>query len=130
MDTTSIIAEIDAEIERLQKAHMLLSSIDRDSPPAKKTAKRRRMSTAARKSIADAQKKRWAKVRAAKKAAKTAPPRKQQRRSQPKSPRPKNQPAKQLRTGPGQETSDTEARGTTCQLIGRVCVRVAGSAGI
>jgi len=28
MDTTSIIAEIDAEIERLQKAHVLLSSLE------------------------------------------------------------------------------------------------------
>jgi hypothetical protein len=86
MDTTSIIAEIDAEIERLQKAHMLLSSIDRDSPPAKKTAKRRRMSTAARKSIADAQKKRWAKVRAAKKAAKTAPTKKAAKKKPAKKP--------------------------------------------
>jgi len=76
MDTNSIIAAIDAELERLQKARVLLSSIDRAAPPTKKIAKRRRLSAKARKAIADAQRKRWAAVRAAKKPAKTAPAKK------------------------------------------------------
>lgn len=68
MPTTSIIAAIDAEVERLQKARVLLSSIDRAAaPPTKRIAKRRKLSAAARKRIGDAQRKRWA---AAKKAAK------------------------------------------------------------
>jgi len=62
------MAEIDAEIERLQNARGLLSSLDgavKKAPaPAKKVAKRRKLSAKARKAIADAQIKRWAKVKA------------------------------------------------------------------
>lgn len=76
MDTNSIIAAIDAELERLQKARVLLSSINRAAPPTEKPASRRKLGAKARKAIADAQRKRWAKVRAAKKPAKTAPTKK------------------------------------------------------
>ena len=72
MDMTSIIAEIDAEIEKLQKARALLSNLDgvvKETPaPVKAVTKRRRLSPKARKAIADAQRKRWAAVKSAKKA--------------------------------------------------------------
>jgi len=94
MDTNSIIAAIDAELERLQKARGLLSSIDRVAPPTKKTAKRRRLSAKARKAIADAQRKRWAKVRAAKKPTKTAPAKKAAKKAAPAKKRVKKAPSK------------------------------------
>jgi hypothetical protein len=65
MDTNSIIAEIDAEIERLQKARVILSSIDTAAAPVKKGPKRRKLNAKARKKIAAAQRKRWAAVRKA-----------------------------------------------------------------
>ena len=88
MGIDSIIVEIDAEIERLQEARMLLSSLDgamKEAPaPARKVARRRRLSASARKHIADVQRKRWAAVRAekvkraapAKKVSRTAPAKK------------------------------------------------------
>lgn len=73
MPITSIITEIDAEIERLQKARGLLSSIGespKESPAPAKIPAKRKLSAAARERIAAAQRKRWA---AAKKAVKTTP---------------------------------------------------------
>jgi hypothetical protein len=97
MSSNSIIAAIDFEIDRLQEARALLSSLDGGkgkaavpnktrtrrrlsaaarrkiaAAPAKKRA-RRKLSAAARKRIAAAQKKRWAATRAATKSAKAAP---------------------------------------------------------
>jgi hypothetical protein len=64
METRQIIAELDKEITLLQTVRALLSG---SSNKARVTSKRRTLSPEARKKIADAQKKRWAK---AKKAAK------------------------------------------------------------
>jgi len=73
MDTNLIIAAIDEDIVQLRKARALLSGVTSAAPanltvtPASKPARRRRrLSSEARKRIADAQKKRWAAVRAAK----------------------------------------------------------------
>lgn len=70
MTIDSLIAEIDTEIKRLQQARALLSSTDgvrSHANAAKKstTGKKRTLSGAARKRIADAQRKRWAKQKAA-----------------------------------------------------------------
>jgi hypothetical protein len=72
MQTNDIIAEIDAEISRLQQAKALLSGTTlKRSPgrasaaPASTTAVKRVLSPKARARIAAAQKKRWAKVRKA-----------------------------------------------------------------
>jgi hypothetical protein len=64
MDTTSIIAALDAEIAKLQEARALLSRIA-TATVAKQVAvpkprKRRRLSKNARERIAAAQRKRWA----------------------------------------------------------------------
>jgi len=64
MTTEQIIAEIDIEIERLKQVRALLA------PGARKhgsqsVLKRHKLSLAARKKIADAQRKRWAKKRVA-----------------------------------------------------------------
>jgi hypothetical protein len=64
METRKIIAELDKEITLLQTVRALLSG---SSNKVRVTSKRRTLSPEARKKIADAQKKRWAK---AKKAAK------------------------------------------------------------
>ena len=72
MDTQAILAEIDAEIARLQKARAILSSLpgstatrspgrpkaDKSTPAVRKT---RVMSAEARAKIAEAQNKRWSK---------------------------------------------------------------------
>ena len=73
----SIIDAIDAEIGKLQEVRALLSvgasTAAKDNAPPRKTAKRRRrLSPEARKRIADAQKKRWAEVNAAKDSTKPA----------------------------------------------------------
>jgi hypothetical protein len=75
MNTRDILSAIDAEIARLQSARSLLvgtaSGKRRGRPPASGSAgapKRRTMSAAGRKRIAEAQRKRWAKQKAAKKA--------------------------------------------------------------
>jgi hypothetical protein len=69
MSIETVIAEIDAEIARLQQAHTLLAGMAeaaRESPvPAKKVAKRRQLSAAARERMAAAQRKRWDAVRKA-----------------------------------------------------------------
>jgi hypothetical protein len=79
MDVDFIIAALDAEIERLNQARALLSKSDDTiasvtRPPASKPrrAAKRVLSPEARKRIADAQRKRWAKVKKSKKAATTA----------------------------------------------------------
>jgi hypothetical protein len=66
MSKESIVAAIDAEIDRLEKAKTLLASYDGATPKtAAKKAAKRVLSAAARKRIADAQKKRWAAVKKA-----------------------------------------------------------------
>jgi hypothetical protein len=61
METRHIIAELDREIARLRQARVLLSG--RSDEFKATIPKRRTLSAEARKRIADAQKKRWAKVR-------------------------------------------------------------------
>jgi hypothetical protein len=78
MRIDSILAEIDREIARLTEARSLLASLGSALPEgskgkaatkaAKKTTKRRPLSPQARKRIADAQRKRWAAIRAKAKA--------------------------------------------------------------
>lgn len=74
-----ILEALDAEIARLQEARNILGSAVPSTPSgrgrkAAGAAKgtRRELSPEARKAIADAQKKRWAKVRSQKKAASAA----------------------------------------------------------
>lgn len=78
MGIDSIIAEIDAEIARLNEARTLLAGMGKlsitgktaKSKPAAKKAKRSRvLSPEARKRIADAQRRRWAAQKKAKKEA-------------------------------------------------------------
>lgn len=59
MTIDTILASIDAEIARLQQVRALLSS-DGTRKAAAPVRKRRKLSAAARKKIADAQRKRWA----------------------------------------------------------------------
>jgi phage gpG-like protein len=68
MSIESILAELDAEIKRLQEVRKLLAGTGTHSSATKPVAKKRRrkMSAAARKRIADAQRARWAKRKAAK----------------------------------------------------------------
>ncbi len=73
MSFESIVVEIDAEIEKLQRVRALLASTgkavklaERRGALAPKTRKQRVLSPEARKRIADAQKKRWAAARAKK----------------------------------------------------------------
>jgi hypothetical protein len=62
MDTSQIIIGIDDEIARLQAARALIAG----GPNSTRTVlKRRPLSAEARKRIADAQRKRWAKVKKA-----------------------------------------------------------------
>ena len=65
MTIESILAEIDAELSRLKQVRSILSAspIENREKPVRK---RRKMSAAARKRIGDAQRKRWAKQKAAK----------------------------------------------------------------
>lgn len=72
METDKIIAQLDAEIEKLRQARAAITGSGtstaapqgqgriRRSAPAKKKAARRRLSPEARKRIAEAQRKRWA----------------------------------------------------------------------
>ncbi|HWZ50966.1 MAG TPA: hypothetical protein VNW54_05835 [Granulicella sp.] len=79
MNTIAIVQEIDDEISRLRQVRELLSAVNaaekrKPGRPAaaalpKNNKAVRALSTAARENIAAAQKKRWAKVRRAKKAA-------------------------------------------------------------
>ncbi len=63
METKQIIAELDKEISRLREARALLTGGSIRVRAA--STKRRSLSAEARKRIAEAQKKRWAKVRKA-----------------------------------------------------------------
>jgi hypothetical protein len=62
LDTQSIIAELEAERDRLNRAIAALEGGQRRSRPAGKTAtgRKRHLSAAARKKIGEAMKKRWA----------------------------------------------------------------------
>ena len=71
MAITEIIAELDAEIGRLEQARKLLSNgrnvqLGNLAAPKSASRKRRKLSPEARKRIADAQRKRWAAKRAMK----------------------------------------------------------------
>jgi hypothetical protein len=71
MAITEIIAELDAEIGRLEQARKLLSNgsnlqLSNLAAPKSAGRKRRKLSPEARKRIADAQRKRWAAQRAMK----------------------------------------------------------------
>jgi hypothetical protein len=67
MSIETILAELDSEIASLQQARTLLSSLTDDtSSTASPIRKRRKLSAASRKKIADGQRKRWAKQKAAK----------------------------------------------------------------
>jgi hypothetical protein len=70
MSTDRILAEIDAEIKRMQQARNLLAAIVQTAAtatkPATKKRKKRKMSAESRKRIADAQRKRWAKQKSKK----------------------------------------------------------------
>jgi hypothetical protein len=94
MDTIAIVSEIDAEISRLQQVKQLLTAVkatEKRKPgrpsaagltaPTKTT---RTLSDASRENIAAAQKKRWAKVRRAKKAALNAAPASTAKKAAPK----------------------------------------------
>jgi len=72
----SLLRQIDAEISRLQQAKALLTGTNahrgpgrpaKAVTPVKASGPKRTLSVQARKKIADAQKKRWAKIRAGKK---------------------------------------------------------------
>jgi hypothetical protein len=66
MTIDKILASIDFEIAQLKQARGLLSGAGiKKTASAAPVNKRRKMSAAARKRIADAQRKRWAKKRAA-----------------------------------------------------------------
>jgi hypothetical protein len=66
MAIDNIVSSIDAEIARLKQARALLSSSDgKKTATAAPVRKRRKLSKAARAKIADAQRKRWAKQKAA-----------------------------------------------------------------
>jgi hypothetical protein len=65
MTTDKILASIDSEIALLKQARALLSTEGTKKAATPATPKKRKMSAAARKKIADAQRKRWAKQKAA-----------------------------------------------------------------
>jgi hypothetical protein len=66
MDTNAVLALIDKEIAHLRQARAILMADDSKQIKAGKGIVRRKLSAAARKRIADAQKKRWAAVKAKK----------------------------------------------------------------
>jgi hypothetical protein len=68
MSTTEILSLIDAEISRLEQARAILATIAKSqytSNTALKTRKKRTMSLEGRARVADAQRKRWAKLKKA-----------------------------------------------------------------
>jgi hypothetical protein len=72
METIQILAEINAEIERLEKVRTLLSGVPAKRGPGRPATssiaaapKKRHLSAEARERIAAAQRKRWAKVKKA-----------------------------------------------------------------
>jgi hypothetical protein len=78
MAIENILAQIDAEITRLQQARALLATLGttatktgrtaKKAPAKANTRKKRVLSAEARKKIADAQHRRWAKIKAKAKA--------------------------------------------------------------
>jgi hypothetical protein len=68
-DISSVIQNLETEVERMQQAIDILKSIDggRTAKVTLKAPVRRRLSPQARKRISQAAKRRWAAVRAAKK---------------------------------------------------------------
>jgi len=64
MDTAQLVSEIDSEIARLQQARTILAGVD-SATHAKSPGKKRTLSPEARARIAAAQKRRWAKQKAA-----------------------------------------------------------------
>jgi hypothetical protein len=74
MAIENILVEIDAEIARLKQARALLATLGtvatkagrvaKEAPAKAKTRKKRVLSAEARKKIADAQHRRWAKLKA------------------------------------------------------------------
>ena len=76
MDTNKILAELKAERDKITKAIEVLTGLSKSpttkspsKPAGTKTTSKSRISAAARKKMADAQKKRWAAFRAKKAAA-------------------------------------------------------------
>jgi hypothetical protein len=72
METTQILAEVDAELQRLQEVRTLLSGSSAKRGPGRPGAssffaapKKRTLSPEAREKIAAAQRKRWAKLKKA-----------------------------------------------------------------
>jgi hypothetical protein len=65
MTIDNILASIDSEIAQLTRARALLSGAGAKKVAAPSAPKKRKMSAAARKRIGDAQRKRWAKQKAA-----------------------------------------------------------------
>jgi hypothetical protein len=65
MTLDNIVSSIDAEIARLKQVRALLSSDGTKKTDISAKPKKRKMSAAARKRIGDAQRKRWAKQKAA-----------------------------------------------------------------
>jgi hypothetical protein len=65
MTIDTILASIDSEIAQLKQARALLSGIETKKEATPAAPKKRKMSAAGRKRIADAQRKRWAKQKAA-----------------------------------------------------------------
>jgi hypothetical protein len=69
MNISDLLSSIDSEIDRLKQARALLAGISRGKSHGPSTVKpKRTLSSAARKRIATAQRKRWAAVRKAAKA--------------------------------------------------------------
>jgi hypothetical protein len=71
-----ILNAIDEEIAKLRQARAILTDVGKSaitvSPALPKAKPRRKLSAKARRAIADAQRKRWARVKSQKKAAATA----------------------------------------------------------
>lgn len=67
MDTDSIISAIDTDIVRLKQARDIIAGLANDDSgqPITATRPKRTMSAAARKKIAEAQRKRWAAIKRA-----------------------------------------------------------------
>jgi hypothetical protein len=66
MTIDKILASIDAEIAQLEHARALLSGDGTKKAATPAAPRKRKMSAAARKKIAEAQRKRWAKLKAIK----------------------------------------------------------------
>ena len=77
MNLTDVVSELDKQIGRLQEARrILVAGVEGDGLQTAETTKRRgprRMSAAARRRISEAQRARWAKVKAARNQKTSAP---------------------------------------------------------